>query len=134
MFYFTHYEGSKDSILYYFYLGAYKICLGHYKNLTIEDTFPANLIFPAGRLFFQDFLAPFVRYLKGNYKLTYTTLKETVAETHLKLKADISVKRMNKRAQFATIEFFINRNGLQHFDIASKNKMIHVRCIEKQGS
>ncbi|MDP2422721.1 MAG: urea transporter, partial [Bacteroidales bacterium] len=30
LFYFTHFAGNKNSLLYYFYLGAYKIVLGYY--------------------------------------------------------------------------------------------------------
>lgn len=134
MFYFTHYEGNRNSILYYFYLGAYKVCLGHYKGLEISDTYPANMVFPASKLFFHDFLAPFVRYMKGYYQLTYTTLKETMAETKLLLQAQISIKSLHKRKRLAAIEFYIGRNGMQHFNIYSNNKMIHVKCVEKQVS
>jgi len=40
--YFTHFEGNKNSLLFYFYLGAYKVITGFYKGLQISDNYPIH--------------------------------------------------------------------------------------------
>ena len=43
VFYFTNFSGDKKSLLYLFYLSAYKVVLGFIDDNEIEDTFPLSL-------------------------------------------------------------------------------------------
>ncbi|MBU0765329.1 MAG: urea transporter, partial [Bacteroidetes bacterium] len=42
---FRHFEGDKTSLLFYFFLAAYKVQSGFYEGLVINDRLPANLLF-----------------------------------------------------------------------------------------
>ncbi|MCK7534437.1 MAG: hypothetical protein MZV63_27165 [Marinilabiliales bacterium] len=44
IFYFTHFEGDKHSLLYHFYLGSYKVIYGFYRGLEDEDHYPVNVL------------------------------------------------------------------------------------------
>ncbi len=59
LFYFTQFNGDMESLLYYFYLGTYKVALGFYKNLVIQDSYPLAVFKSKAMLFLQDFLASF---------------------------------------------------------------------------
>ncbi len=132
MHYFTHFEGNRDSLLYYFYLGAYKICLGHYKDLELTDTYPTNLIFKARELILHDFFAPFFFYKRGRYRIKYTTLKESFSDTRLMLQADSIKQIAHKEIQLANMAFYIDKHGLQGFTVTTKNKVIEASCTEKR--
>jgi len=69
--YFTHFEGNKKSLLYFFYLSNYKILTSFYENMQIDDFYPIHLTNNKILLFFQDFIAPFKIFLKSNFKLIY---------------------------------------------------------------
>ena len=71
MFMFRHYEGRRDTLLYYFFLAAFKVPLGFYRNIEIEDHFPLNLVMNRFALFFQDFTAPFLKFVRSKYRLKY---------------------------------------------------------------
>ena len=60
LFLFRHYEGKRDTLLYYFYLALFRVQLGFYKDMEITDRFPLNLVMKKHLLFFQDFFAPFL--------------------------------------------------------------------------
>jgi len=61
--FFTHFEGNKKSLLFYFYLGAYKVAGGFYKGMKITDTFPIHMLNNKGLIFLQDFISPFCIFL-----------------------------------------------------------------------
>jgi hypothetical protein len=68
MFYFTAFYGNKKSLLYYFYLSAYKIYLGN-NDVEINDAFPLN-VFKTSLLvsWLHDFAAPFYNFIALKYK------------------------------------------------------------------
>jgi urea transporter len=65
-FYFTHFEGDRKSLLYNFYLAAFRIPLFFVKDNITYDTLPVNRTFSGRRLFLHDFTAPFFMYLKAD--------------------------------------------------------------------
>ena len=66
--YFTTFEGDKNSLLYYFYLSAFKIFLGDYKSLKIEDSLPIHAVFNGSIKYIQDFIAPYYQFCNADYK------------------------------------------------------------------
>ncbi len=134
MLYFTHFEGKRNTMLYYFYLGAYKICLGHYKNIKLNDTFPTNMVFSKYRLLIHDFFAPFYMYKKGSYNVQYNTLKESMSDTKLLLKAKVNRHVFNKKSTLATINFYADNKGLNSFSVHINNQLIEATCNEKRPS
>jgi urea transporter len=91
MFYFTHFEGQKNTLLYSFYLGAYKLLLGYYQDLALTEIYPLHHFNPQPFRFFNDFIAPFVTALRATYRNKYEHIDfshhpnfvEISAHTHL---------------------------------------------------
>ncbi len=69
LFSFVHFEGKRKSPLYYFYLAFFQLPLYYGHNTSIQDEFPPDKIFSGITLVFQDFLAPFALYLKGEFEI-----------------------------------------------------------------
>lgn len=130
---FTHFEGSRDSILYYFFLGAYTVCMGHYKNLVLTDSYPLNKVFGFFGLFLQDFIAPFYLFAGSRFALEYTTLKESLSGSVLLLKAQSGKTWMGRQKSLAQVEFTVNQQGLKEFHIVTPRKNLQVTC-EKRPS
>ena len=64
-FYFTHFDGDRKSLLFYFYLAAFRVPLVHIDGNITTDSLPINRTFTGWRLFLHDFTAPFFIYLKA---------------------------------------------------------------------
>jgi len=67
---FTHFSGDRKSLLYNFYLAAFRVPLVFVKGCVINDSLPVNQTLKGWRLFLQDFTAPFFLYLKVNFEGT----------------------------------------------------------------
>jgi urea transporter len=61
---FTHFAGDRKSLLYSFYLAAFRLPLINMDNYVSSDYLPVNKVFRNWRLFLHDFTAPFFLYLK----------------------------------------------------------------------
>jgi len=129
MFYFTHFEGDRESLLYHFYCAAYRVCFGYYKELILEDSFPLSTVFPWQALILQDFVAPFFRYKKGTYRLEYAGLEETLSDTGLMMKTSLLTSSFNRVVSEITYSFEIDNNGIKHFIIFQKESIRKALCI-----
>jgi hypothetical protein len=71
---FTHFSGERESLLYDFYLTAFRVPVVYVDGYVTSDSLPANQTFKGWRLFLHDFTAPFFIYLKVNFIVTLTML------------------------------------------------------------
>lgn len=71
---FTHFSGDRESLLYDFYLTAFRVPVAYIDGYVTSDSLPANKTFKGWRLFLHDFTAPFFIYLKVNFIVTLTML------------------------------------------------------------
>ena len=68
IFYFTAFEGDKNSLLYYFYLAAYKILLSTSPEFITKDKFPLQLSTNNITKWLQDIVSPFVIFSRLHYE------------------------------------------------------------------
>ncbi len=71
VFYCYSYEGNRKSLLYSFFLAAYKIPLGYYKGLESDDHISILDISNYLLRFLHDFTAPFFHYVKARYHFRF---------------------------------------------------------------
>jgi urea transporter/murein DD-endopeptidase MepM/ murein hydrolase activator NlpD len=128
---FTHFEGDRRSLLYFFYLSAYKVSLGFVNGLELKDTFPINLVFNPHRIYLQDFIAPFYRYLKGEYLLTYPKLKNDLFSDDITLTGMVTKKSAGNHRGRLNFYFKIGNDGLQEFEVKSLGTNIKAICIKE---
>lgn len=98
--FFTHFEGNKNSLLYFFYLANYKVLTSFYENMQIDDFYPIHLTNNKILLFFQDFLAPLKIFIKSYFKLVYDFKIEDFNKSEL----EIISKMTNKIGKYQAKE------------------------------
>ncbi len=119
---FTHFSGDKTSVLYYFYLAAYKVQLGFYKDLKLQDHYPLNHVFSKKVLFFQDFVAPFYKYLHANFEINYSEIDNELSPSKITLKS-VSTKYYRKKKLNKThFEIKVNSEGIEYLKMNENNK------------
>lgn len=67
-FYFTAFYGDKNSLLHYFYLGAYKVFLIADPTINADDKYPLQSGAFITGLWLHDMLAPFYQYITRHYQ------------------------------------------------------------------
>ena len=126
MLYFTSFYGDDRSLLYYFYLAAYKIIFCSEEGLVIEDEYPAHLCDNKLQLVLQDIVAPFYRLLRLNYQSNILPQKTGLAIRARQYKQTFGSK---KKLMEATIN--ISNNGLQGFDMNINGHDIKVKWVKE---
>lgn len=132
VFYFYNFVGSKKSLLYYFFLAFYKVPLGFYQNLEVEDTVAIHHIYNNVGLILQDFVAPFYLFLKGDYKLYYESINDEISPTNMILQSEIIKSFFKKETKKYTFNIEISTRGLCYFKINFKNKLIVANCVKEE--
>ncbi len=131
LFFFTQFYGSRKGLLYNFFLGAYKIQKGFYKNMEIADVYPLHQHFPKRYLWIQDFFSPFIIVGRSRFRLSYTHYEESfdTAEISLESSAINSIGRKNLSEKKFSLS--ITADGISSFIIRNpKNTIILQRCQE----
>jgi murein DD-endopeptidase MepM/ murein hydrolase activator NlpD len=128
--YFTYFEGDRQSLLYYFYLAAFKIIFGYYKDLQIHDLFPLNVI-PAGwQGWLQDITAPFVKIIKPVYQMGYLDFEDDFDNTRAVLGSRVRLYFRKLLKNEMDFEIEIEENTIQALTVKLKKQVIKARSIK----
>ena len=124
--YFTHFEGDKNSMLYLFFLGAYKVSVGFYKRLQIRDVYPLNLVTPDSLIFLQDLIAPFWLFLKPEYAMDYYKSEDHLTHSKVVLQSSMQLKAGSVLLKKINFEFEISEKGLEKFIVKEKTNIVEM--------
>lgn len=127
IFYFTHFEGNKKSLLFYFYMSVYKIVTGFYKGLIVNDRYPLNTVNNNLITIIQDFIAPFYMFIKADYTLEYIKMDDNFSESSVFLKSKIEIKICKKLTKEQNFEIYIKDKSIEKFVIFDRNKKIEAK-------
>ncbi len=122
MFYFTDFEGDNSSVLFHFYLAAYRQLLGYYENMPISDSVPLIHFNRKWIQFFQDFVAPFYVFTKANYTSKFTYVDDVYAPQKLIIKSEVEAKLINYTFKKIHFEMELKDQKFHRFTIHHKNK------------
>lgn len=129
MFFFTHYEGSHDSLLYFFYLSAYKVPMVYHRDLVTRDTFPPSSFGISWARVIQDIVAPFYLFIKPEYKMAITERQEDLAGNRFQLGSSCKLSVAGLNLAGYRFSLIIAENRLQSVSIVSGkiNTTVHFK-------
>ena len=130
IFYFTHFEGDTSSLLFAFYLAVYKVPKGMVPGLIITDSFPVNVLFNGALLVIQDFVAPFFRFLKTRWVLSYSEPDNRLSPDHIVLRSRAERMVMQSILNARTFEIHISARGIEFFEVSDGKTSIRAICKE----
>jgi len=127
---FRHYEGNKRDLLYWFYLSAFKLQMGFYRDMKVYDEYPLNLYVRKGILLIQDFLAPFFRFIKSEYSLHYKDVDSQVAPSSVELESYATNYFAGKVTRKTKILIGINEKGIYSIGVNARSIKISAVCTD----
>lgn len=119
MFYFTSFYGSKKSLLYNFYLAAYKVVFSNNEGMPITDKLPLNETANKLLLWIQDVIAPFYGFININYH-NYNLVNKNGVSITSKIHTEIA----GKKNEDAEVSVYVDHGNLVSFSINSNGKNI----------
>ena len=136
IFYFLDYKGSKKSLLYLFYLSSYKIPLGFYDNLNMDDSVSVYDIFPKLVLLIQDTIAPLYLFLSSQFNLNYAYIDNHIAPETVKLSSRVYKKYFNAEFEDADEIYRFNieiKNGkISSIESICHNLTCNIKCSHSE--
>jgi urea transporter len=132
LFLFRHYDGPKDTLLYYFFQATFRVQLGFYKNLEIKDIFPLNLILKNPLLFIQDFVAPFFKFLRSEYIIKYEYIDNEVMTTKIKLNSSAANYLGKYKLSKTKFTLIIDEKGISMFEVEKKGLNLNAASCSEQ--
>ena len=129
MFYFTTFYGSKKSLLYQFYLIAFKVLLSDLEK-KISDKVPIHMldthVIAAG---LNDFIAPFANFVTAEYKSSISKIDHVLNTDEAEIKSEIVIDVFGKRKKNITGTISIGHIGIQSFSFHTNKKHIHAERL-----
>ena len=130
MFYFTAFYGNRESLLYYFYLSAYKVFLGNPENKELNDALPLNLIRNKRlSIWLHDFIAPFYTYIRVWHSIKPEHTSNLLDTGVLILKSKIQVSVFGSVTKESDSTIILSDNCIKEFMYESNKTKIRAKCI-----
>jgi urea transporter/murein DD-endopeptidase MepM/ murein hydrolase activator NlpD len=125
MFYFTSFYGDRNSLLYYFYLTAYRVLLGYYPGMEIADRFPLHIISKNNiSLWLHDIIAPFYQYLETQYLIRPVWSDISFNPTEIRLSANINIRSFKKITKVGDGVIMLAGNKIKEFSFETSKTRI----------
>ena len=127
--YFTHFEGDRTSLLFRFFLGAYKVMMGYYPALLVKDVYPIYTFSNRFLSLVQDFVAPFFLFIRSEYSLNYVGMEDPLNQSGISLRSVSSASIAGREVRRMECEMYIGPQGLEKFSIQENRKMTEVQIV-----
>ena len=130
MFYFTSFYGDKRSLLYYFYLTAFKVILSYYEDLMISDELPLNILQDKKlSIWLHDFIAPFLNRIHAHYGMKFESADNIIDPGSMNVSSEINVSVFGKTRLESSGSITLEENKIKNFSYTNKNIKIDAICI-----
>jgi hypothetical protein len=125
-FYFTSFYGDQQSLLYCFYMAAYKVLFITDPVTKVEDIYPLQLAPGKRLLWLHDLVAPFYQFVKLSYESLFITGDPYPIIHSQQYKTGFGTKKQ-------TMEAFINfdGNGIKTFTVESNGKKVEAQWVKE---
>jgi hypothetical protein len=127
--YFTHFEGNRSSLLFKFFLGAYKVMMGYYPGLLVKDQYPVNTFNNRLAGLAQDFVAPFAIFTRPEFILMYLEMEDALMQTNIRLRSNVTARIGRHVIREMECEMFVGPHGLGRFIIRENEKETEVKLV-----
>ena len=131
VFYFTSFYGDRKSLLYYFYLGCYKIRLSTEDPVVIRDQFPLQWSHNNPGKWLQDLVAPFYIFRRLLYESENKVSSGGFFDTAITINSRQTLQYLAFRKSTMESVIEINDQKITSFTFLKKTKKIKVTCLPK---
>lgn len=115
-FYFTQFIGDRKSLLYSFFLAAFRIPLAYVDGFTATDYLPVNLTHKGWRLFLQDLAASFHLFLRTSIEVKMLRFGSEFDSKRIEYHSELTGYSFNKMIWRKRFKLTVNNDNRLEFD------------------
>lgn len=127
-FYFTNYFGPKNTLLYQFYLCAYKVLLSSDKNITVNDNYPLDVFGINPARWLQDLLSPFYIFIKIKFEGKVAISKDMLGSGTIHCSSKQVKQLFGWPKNIQQFEMEINNGQIKSFTSITNNIKLLITC------
>jgi urea transporter/murein DD-endopeptidase MepM/ murein hydrolase activator NlpD len=132
LFYFTSFDGDRNSLLYYFYLACYKIYLSTDPFVTATDKFPLQLAKNTLLKWLQDFVSPFFIFSRLHYESLNVATSTDFLDSTFSIQSKQVLQFLSVKKVTYQFEIIIKDNKISTFSFQRNRKKINAVCTAKE--
>lgn len=130
LFYFTQFEGNKNSLLYSFFLGAFRVLQSAETQLELTDEIPLHLYVTATRRILHDFIAPIYPFIKAKFYFINDSSSNKIGEEAASFTSKIRLSGPLTSKKNLDFKLTVRDYRIDQIVISQKNSIIKARCIK----
>ena len=130
VFYFNSFSGSKKTLLFYFYLAAYRVPLGFYKGLVVKDNYRIDMMGSKILLPLQDLVAPFFRFLHTEFLMEFDSIEKDITTNYIRLTSVASFKNFGRLMKQTNFEIILENQSVRKLNIQFNRERIEAICTD----
>jgi urea transporter/murein DD-endopeptidase MepM/ murein hydrolase activator NlpD len=121
LFYFTQFKGSKKTLLYRFFLAAFRVMLGHESGLVLRDEIPLHLYTASPLRMLHDLTAPLQPWMRASFELSYPGQKPGIGDHEMVLESMTRLEGAGRPGAVRRFRIEIRDNRIRRLSGTSKN-------------
>lgn len=129
MFFFTDFEGDNNSLLFKFYLGAFKILLGYYPDVDVIDSPPVYHFNYKPLQVLQDLIAPLFLFSKTQFKGCFSFTDNVYAPQKIKINTQVNYSVFNKMIKQNHFELVLSDYKIESFSFTVNEKNMRYNAV-----
>jgi len=130
LFFFTHYEGNQNCLLYYFFMAAFQVQQGFYQDLQLKDRYPLNLIYKQPLLGLQDLVAPFWKFLRSEYRCRYDWIDNELSPNEIRLVSSATNRIGERVINHFDFTLLLDEKGIRKLTVDASHLQLEALCEE----
>jgi murein DD-endopeptidase MepM/ murein hydrolase activator NlpD len=131
VFYFTNFFGKKKSLLYEFYLAAYKVMLASDIEVPVKDQYPLNVYGLSPLRWLQDLVAPFWIFIRIEFEMLQQGSHDYLNSDQVTLNSKRTHRVFSFSKEKSSASIHIQKGNINHFTIRSSTYNIMAICKYK---
>lgn len=128
-FYFTGYLGSKEALLYHFFLAHYKVSLAYQEGLRITDPLPIDYLPRMPWRWLQDLLAPFYQFLKASFSVEYQPTRAQLKVEEVELHSTVTRHSFGRKTPVFRYRSRLAHGQITRFEIQDGRQTVYVEAL-----
>lgn len=128
MFYFTDFEGRRNSLLFRFYLAAFRVLLAAYPGIRVEDEYPLTDYSSPALRWMHDFIAPFGRFLRAGYESIVEEEEKNPGDSVQRIHSKAVSRLAGRPARQMDFEIALEDGRIRQLKVTTKNKTTNYIC------
>lgn len=130
LFYFTQFDGNKNSLLYSFFLGAFRVMQSAEGNLELSDEIPLHLYVKSENRFLHDFIAPIFPFVKAIFSLKNDNQSSQIGEETASFQSSVRLMGSPIRKKNFDFKLTVRDYRIDQIEISQNNSTIQAICVK----